>query len=91
MKLREMENYQNEMGLKGCTRSSCIAPGTESPLSHSFLEFEGFSFPTISPMGELACGGMKLAFQYEVERSGNLSEQNGLKELQMIQFEGPRH
>ena len=34
---------------------------------------------------------IQLALQYESEKVGKISEQNGLKGLQLVQFECPRH
>ena len=51
MKVQKIENWQNEMGLKGCKWSSLKAPGTENPLSHSFLELGKLPLFTISPLG----------------------------------------
>ena len=50
-KMEQIENFQNKMGLKGCKWSSLNAPGTENPLSHSFLELGKPPFLTISPLG----------------------------------------
>ena len=51
MKVQKMENFQNEMSLKCCKWSSSNAPGTETPLSHPFLELGDLPFLSISPLG----------------------------------------
>ena len=51
MKVRKRENCQNKMGLKGCKWSSLNAQGTETPLSHPFLQLGDFPFLSISPLG----------------------------------------
>ena len=45
-----MENFQNELGLKGFKWTSLNAPGTETPLSHPILELGEFPFLTIGPL-----------------------------------------
>ena len=47
MKVQQIENYQNKMGLKGCNWSSMNAPCTQTPLSHPFQESGDFPFLTI--------------------------------------------
>ena len=37
MKVKELENFQNKMGLKCCQSSGLNAPGTETPVSYLFL------------------------------------------------------
>ena len=44
-KIKQIENCQNNMGLKGSKGSSFNAPGTQIPLSHSVLELD---FPLLS-------------------------------------------
>ena len=44
MKVQQMENYKNKMGLKGCKWSSLNAPGTETPLSYPYWKLEEFPF-----------------------------------------------
>ena len=86
IKTKQIENCQNKMGFKGCKWSGLNAPGTLTLLSHSVLELD------ISLFSQLALWGKKeMASQYEGEKKGKLSEQNGLKRLQMVQFECPRH
>ena len=51
IKVKQIENCQNKMGLKGCKWSSLNATGTENPLSHPFLVLGEFHFPTFSPFG----------------------------------------
>ena len=51
MKVKEIENCQNKMGLKGCKWSTLNAPGTQTPLSHSVMELEKLPFLIISPLG----------------------------------------
>ena len=51
IKMKQIENCQNKMGLKGCKWSSLNASGTQTPLFHSVLELEKLPFPTISPLG----------------------------------------
>ena len=48
IKVKQIENCQNKMGLKGCKWSSLNAPGTENPLSHSLLELGDFPFLSIT-------------------------------------------
>ena len=36
-----LENLENKIGLKGCTRSSLNAPGTGTPQSHPYWELGG--------------------------------------------------
>ena len=42
MKVKELENFQNKMGLKGCKWSSLNAPGTETPQSYPYWELGVF-------------------------------------------------
>ena len=51
IKVQQMENFKNKMGLKGCKWSSLNAPGTQTPLSHSLLELANLPFLSISPLG----------------------------------------
>ena len=51
MKVKELENFQNKMGLKDCKWSSLNGPGTQVPMSHPFLELEKLPFLNISPLG----------------------------------------
>ena len=51
MKVKKLENFQNQRGLKGCKWPSLNAPGTENPLSHSVLKLDEFPFPIIGPLG----------------------------------------
>ena len=51
IKVREMENCQNKMGLKGCKWSSLNAQGTENHLTNPYLKLSDFPFLTISPVG----------------------------------------
>ena len=62
-------------------------PGTETPVSHSILELH---FPLFSL---LALWGNKNwpPMQYKSETNWKLLKQKGLKGLQMVQFECPRH
>ena len=46
IKMKQIENSQNNMGLKGCKCSSLNVPGTQTPLSHSVLELENLPFLT---------------------------------------------
>ena len=51
MKRKELENFQNKSGLKGCKWSSLNAPGTETPQSHAYWERVILPTPIISPLG----------------------------------------
>ena len=51
IKVNQIENSQNKMGLKGCKWSSLKAPGTQTPLSHSLLELGKLPFLSISHLG----------------------------------------
>ena len=51
VKVKKWKKFQNKIGLKGCKWSSLKAPGTETPLSHPFLELGEFPFLIISPLG----------------------------------------
>ena len=51
IKVKEIKNFPNKSGAKGCKWSSLKAPGTENPLSHPFLELAKLPFLTISPLG----------------------------------------
>ena len=51
MKVKKLENYQKVRGAKGCKWSSLNAPGTETPLSHSFLGLRELPFPIIGLLG----------------------------------------
>ena len=62
--------------------SSLNGPGTATPLSHPILKLDESPLPIIS---------QEFAFQYESEKVENFLEQNGLDELQMLQFEWPQH
>ena len=42
IKMKQIENSHNKMGLKGCKWSSLIAPGIQTPLSHVILELRDF-------------------------------------------------
>ena len=50
MKVQQIENCQNKMGVKGCKWSSLNATGTQTSLSHSVLEFENLPFLINSPL-----------------------------------------
>ena len=43
----KLEDFQSEMGLKGCKSSIFNAPGTEIPLPHPILKLGDFCFLTI--------------------------------------------
>ena len=47
IKMREIGNFQNKMGLKGYKWSNLNAPGTQMPLPHVFLELEELPFSHI--------------------------------------------
>ena len=51
IKVKELEKFQNKMGLKGCKWSSFNTPGTETPQSHAYWELGEFPFSIISPLG----------------------------------------
>ena len=51
IKMEQIENFLNKMGLRGCNWSSLNAPATENLLSHSLLKLGDFPFLTISPLG----------------------------------------
>ena len=52
MKVQQMENFKNIMGLKGYKKwSSLNAPGTEIPLSHSVLELDFSLFSLLALWG----------------------------------------
>ena len=51
IKVKQIENFQNKMGLKGCMWSSLNTPGTETPLSHSLLELEIALFSLLALSG----------------------------------------
>ena len=51
MKVKKLENYQNNRGLMGCKWSGLNAPGTENPLSHPLLGLDEFPYPIIGPLG----------------------------------------
>ena len=44
MKVKDLENFQNKSGLKGCKWSTLNAPGTETPLSHPYWKLQEFPF-----------------------------------------------
>ena len=50
MKMKNLENHRDKMGLMGCKWSSLNAPGTENPLSHPILELEECPFPIIGTL-----------------------------------------
>ena len=56
MQVEKMEFFQNVRCAKGCKWSSLIAPGTENPLSHSFLGLWHFSFPYYWPSEAIRMG-----------------------------------
>ena len=74
IKVKQIEIFQNKMSLKGCKWSSLNAPGTQIPLSHSFLELGEFPFLSISPLWD-QCKG---------ETYRNFPERSGLKRMQII-------
>ena len=45
MKVKELENFQNKSGLKGCKWSSSKVRGTETPQSHPYWKLGEFPFP----------------------------------------------
>ena len=47
MKVQQMENWKNKMGLKGCKWSSLKVPGIQYLLSDSFLELRKLPFVII--------------------------------------------
>ena len=51
IKMRDLENCQSKMGLKGCKWSSLNSQGTPIPLSHPFLELGELPLLIISPLG----------------------------------------
>ena len=54
LKVRKMEKFEHFMdkrGFKECKWSSLNAQGTQTPLSHPFLELGEFPFFIISPLG----------------------------------------
>ena len=51
IKMRDIKIFHNKMGLKGCKWPSLNAPGTQTPLSHSFLEFEISIFSLLALWG----------------------------------------
>ena len=51
IKVKQIENFQNKMGLKGCNWSSLKAPGTQPPLSHSVLELDFSLFSLLALWG----------------------------------------
>ena len=70
MKVKEMENFQNKRGLKGCKWSSLNAPGTETPLSHPFLKLGELPSEVIG-IGLPSMKGEKLQiFQYKMNSMG---------------------
>ena len=56
MKVKELEKFQNKMGLKGCKWSSLNAPGTENSLSHPILKLDEFPFSHYWPSGVIRIG-----------------------------------
>ena len=89
MKVKKMENFENKSGLKGCKWSSLKAPGTENPLSYPLLRLKKFPFPIIGllgPSGVIRNG--RPVWKWKV---GNIQWQNGIKGLQVVQFECSRH
>ena len=44
MKVKELEKFQNKMGLKGCNGSILNAPGTETPQFHPNWKLQEFPF-----------------------------------------------
>ena len=51
MKVKKLEIFQKVRGAKGCKWSSLDASGTQTPLSHPFLELDELPFPIIGPLG----------------------------------------
>ena len=51
IKMKQIENYKNKMGLKGCKWSSLNAPGTQTCVSHSVLELDFLLFSLLALWG----------------------------------------
>ena len=51
MKVQKLKIYQNKSDSTGCKWPSLNASGTETPLSHQFLELGEIPFLIISPLG----------------------------------------
>ena len=45
MKVKQLENFQDKSGSKGCKCSRLNGPGTQIPLSHPILKLGEFPFP----------------------------------------------
>ena len=74
IKVRQIENLQNKIGLKGCKSSSLNAPGTQTPLPHPNLKFERFPFSRHDRKCFLAFSYRPFAPQFPVRnRSGSIS------------------
>ena len=84
IKMKQIENFQNKMGLKGCKWSSLNAPGTQTSLSHPFLELE------ISPFSLLALwGNKKWPPSIKVKQIENFQNKMGLKGCKWSSLNAP--
>ena len=82
MKVQQMENSQNKMGLKGFRWSSLNVQGTPTPLYHPFLELAKHPFVTISLLLSLLLallGNKKWSPSMKVQQMENSKNKMGLK------------
>ena len=88
----QLQSVQVKLGSKG--RSLWLEPTRTEPITGYSLSLIHIWSCKNSPFPLLALWGNKNGLpspQYGSEQVGKISEQNGLKGLQMVQFECPRH
>ena len=84
IKMREIENCQNKMGLKGCKWSSLNAPGTHTPLSHSILELDSSLFSLLA-----LWGNKNWPPNIKVQKVENCKNKMGLKGCKWSSLDAP--
>ena len=84
IKMKQIENCQNKMGLKGCKWSSLNAPGTQTPWSHPFLKLDISPFPIIG-----LWGNKKWAPSIKVKKIENCQNKMGLKGCKWSSLNAP--
>ena len=73
IKVKQIENCQNKMGLNWCKWFSLNAPGTQIPLSHSVLELDISLFSLLA-----LCGNKNWPPSMKVKKLENFQNKRGL-------------
>ena len=84
MKVKEFENVQDKMGLKGCKWSSLKAPGTETHQNHLYWKLEDFPFPIIS-----LWGNKNWLPSMKVKKLEKFQNKSGLKDCKWSSLNAP--